>query len=213
MSARGLLILLLGIGGILVAMLVMRGTPDRGESGGTIATREDGIDPGGSKGPHTTHSEKDTKARLRPPSPVLTEEETIDLLRSTIIERFVVDDASWEDCVGMMNQAIRKAGIPEDHLHVEIDARDRQQIGQFRVRELRLHNAPLWKLNQHLCGNTKVRCRVGAGIVSFCSSTTYFHEMQREDGKAPFGQDDPFSDSPQSGTSSESEEEDDPFGP
>lgn len=137
----------------------------------------------------------------------------IDSLHSTIIERFVIDDESWEDCVELLNKAIRKAGIPEDHLRVVIDARDLQEIGQLRVRELRVHNAPITEVLKFICGNTKVRCRVGAGIVSFCSSTTYLHEMQREDGKAPFGQDDPFSDSPQSGTPSESEEEDDPFGP
>lgn len=104
-----------------------------------------------------------TKRSVRDMGRKPTEEETITLLRSTVVSQFEVEDATFGETVAELNQLARDRGIPARELTFSTDHR----FSQHRIKELTLKNAPLAVVLKYVCGNSKIRYRVSAGRVMF----------------------------------------------
>lgn len=104
-----------------------------------------------------------TKRSVRDMGRKPTEEETITLLRTTVVSQFEVEDATFGETVAELNQLARDRGIPARELTFSTDHR----FSQHRIKELRVKNVPLAVVLKYVCGNSKIRYRVSAGRVMF----------------------------------------------
>jgi hypothetical protein len=152
-----------------------------------------------------------SRSKLRHPTPTL--EETVELLRNTVIP--LVDlppDQSVDETVNALNELLQKNGIPPHQLKITYD-KSHPSLGMLRFRDpLAVRNIPVGVALKYICGRTIVRYQVRRGVVELITHDTAFAEslsptpVERSDD--PVDPDDPFAE-----PGSPPVEEGDPFAP
>ena len=108
-----------------------------------------------------------SKIRLNHRRP--TKEETVELLRNTMIPTASFEDISIKEVLDELNRLTSEAGIPPEQLkfvrgapHVFPD-----DYLELKVRELKVTNIPLADLLKYLVGRSKIVYVVDRGVVEF----------------------------------------------
>lgn len=162
---------------------------------------------------HATNSSEParTKSKIRIHHLKPTIEETTELLRNTIIPRVDMQDQTILEVADAINGFIHDAGIPPHKLRVIVNKSD--DLVKWRIKELRIRNAPLAVLFKYVCDSTRLRCRVEPGIIRFFDVTDdSLPEIPKlEESSAPIelppDPDDPFGGSPTQGAAPFAERE------
>jgi hypothetical protein len=132
-----------------------------------------------------------TKSKIRIQHPKPTLEETVELLKSTIVPKVDILDQPLSEVTAKINTLIKDAGIPSHKLKVVINSPE--LFAQLRIKELRIRNIPLSILLKYICDNTKIRYRVEPGIVIILSATEIPPDSPKIEN--PDASNDPFANS------------------
>ena len=131
----------------------------------------------------------------RPVRPSVTLEETLELLRDTIIPIGSYSDQTLAERTEAINRQLEQAGIPSHQLRVRIHHRLAKQAGAsaWKLGELELRNIPVAEVLRYTCGSTKIRYRALPGVVEFVLATESYpgENPGRDEERAP-GEEDPF---------------------
>ena len=135
------------------------------------------------------------KSAERPAEPSVTIEDTLELLRDTIIPVGSYSDQTLAERTAAINRQLEQAGIPSHQLRVRIHHRLARQAGEsaWKLGELELRNAPVAEVLKYTCGSTKLRYRALPGVVEFVLATESHpgENPGRNEERAP-GEEDPF---------------------
>jgi hypothetical protein len=144
-----------------------------------------------------------TKSKNRIHHPKPTNEETTALVRNTVIPLVDIQDQTVLEVAAAITTFLQDAGIPPHKLRVIVNKSD--DLVKWRIKELRIRNAPLDVLLKFICDSTRLRYRVEPGIIRFVDAfDDSLPEIPKiEESSSPSGilpaPDDPFGESPAQG--------------
>ena len=124
-----------------------------------------------------------------------TEEETIRLLGETIVAEFIIEDLTVRESISRLRQLRDEAGIPADHLRITygISGEFPESTLNARIADLRVRDASLAAIMKYMCGGTRLRYRIGAGVVEF-QDARHLPPGPEETTLSPFSESSPHAD-------------------
>lgn len=109
-----------------------------------------------------------TKKSVRYPKPTI--EETIHLVKNTIIPRADFKNLPFLEAVAALTTLIQEAGIPAHELRIVFN-KSASWPNQWIVQEVPGENAPLAVVLKYMCGSTVIRPSIEPGVIRFLHQT------------------------------------------
>jgi hypothetical protein len=193
-TRAGILVLLLAG----IAWVTMQRGDRAGEAEGASATFAATDEPAGASSTAQARKGLPGKSVERPSKAAVTAEETIQLLRETIITFAEYETQTLAERTDAIKTHLKEAGIPPHRLRVEMShrlGRD-EHASEWKFEAFQLRNIPAADVVNYTCGSTKIVYRVRPGVVEFALATEPLPDASKPNTLPPGDIDDPFESAP-----------------